>query len=149
MTPPEPGTEDAERWAAVVPAFREYWDVINETYAAGGAPEATVRMKQVMNGSQLDFWERVFADFDEQERRYEGENVVTGANPTFVRIGPDNGDAEVSFCVDMSETRAFEADGSPLDKDGDYQEGVAGMKWVDGRWKVVGFTPETGFVSSC
>lgn len=141
--------DDAAREDAVVPAFREYWDVINATYAAGGSPEATDEMMEVMLGGQLAFWEETFARFDELDRRYEGENVVTSATPVFVDLGPDSGDAEVKFCVDMSGTTAFESDGSPMVKDGYFQEGVAGMTWIDGRWKVAGFTKESGVVSSC
>lgn len=106
-------------------------------------------MKQVMTGGQLEFWEESFADFAEQDRRYEGKNEVTTANPTIVELGPESGTAEIEYCVDMSQTRAFASDGAPLDKDGDYQSGVAGLVWVDGRWKVAGFTPESGVVASC
>ncbi len=148
-TPPEAGTDEAARWAATVPAFEEYWEVINDTYAAGGAPEATERMKRTMTGTQLDFWEKFFADFAKQDRYYEGENLVTGANATLVEIGPESGTAEIEYCVDMSDTTAFESNGDPLVKDGDYQSGVAGLVWIDGRWKVAGFTPESGVVPSC
>ncbi|MEO7588358.1 MAG: hypothetical protein ABIS84_10060 [Arachnia sp.] len=148
---PEPSDNegDAERYAAAVPAFKEYWTVINETYAAGGAPQATDRMRETMTGQMLTFWETAFADWSERGRRYEGSNVVTGATVDGVVLAADSGQATVRFCVDMSATRAFEANDDPLKKDGNFQEGVALLEWVDGRWKVSGFTPESGVVPSC
>lgn len=146
---PEPGTDEAENWTAAVPAFREYWEVINETYAAGGAAEPTDGMQRTMTGSQLEFWEKFCADFAAQDRQFEGENVVTAANPRMVQVGPDSGTAEIEYRVDMSGTTAFESNGDPLVKDGDYQSGVSGLLWVDGRCKVAGFTPESGVVPLC
>lgn len=141
--------EEAERWAAIVPAFEEYWDVVNETYAAGGAAAPTDRMKKTMTGEQLDFWEKSFGNWEEQGRRFEGENQVTWATVAFAAIGSDSGQADVEFCVDMSETRAFESNGDALTKDGDFQKGVAGLEWADNRWKVAGFKEETAYVTSC
>lgn len=141
--------EDAARFATVVPAFEQYWSVINETYAAGGAAEATPGMRDTMTGDQLTYWVDAFAKFKAAENSYSGQNKVVYATTKSVALKPDDGTATVEFCVDMSQTRAVDVDGRPLKKEGLFQKGVAGLLWREGRWKVAGFLEGTGFVAQC
>lgn len=141
--------EDAARYAAVVPSFEQYWAVVNETYLAGGAAEPTQGMRDTMTGNQLQYWTDAFAKFKEAENSYEGRNVVVYANPKSVALKPDGGEAQVEYCVDMSQTKAFDVDGRPLTKEGLFQKGTAGLLWEKGRWKVAGFLAGSGFVASC
>ena len=141
--------DEAERFELAASAFGVYWDVINQTYADGGAEQATEDMLRVMAGQQLDFWASHFADWKAQGHRYEGVNRVLYANPAEASLSPDGGVAEIDFCVDMTATRAYTADGDPLPKDGGFQSGVAVLQWIDGTWKVAGHREGTGNKDQC
>lgn len=141
--------DEAQRIAAVVPAFHEYWDVINQTYADGGAAEATPDMERIMTSGQLDYWVNAFSNWKEKGHRYEGVNRVLYATSKLVSLEADGGVADVEFCVDMSGTRAFDAQDNPLHKDGLYQSGVAVLEWIDGGWKVAGYREGTANKDQC
>lgn len=146
---PELSGDEAERYALVASSFRAYWDVINQTYADGGAEQPTEDMLRVMTGQQLSFWSETFAKWKADGNRYEGVNVVLYANPKQVSLSEAGGVADVEFCVDMRNTRAFDADGNPLNKDGRYQSGVAVLEWVEGAWKVAGHREGTANKDVC
>lgn len=142
---------DAERYAAILPAYRASWVAIDELQDAGGVGAPTQAMKETLTPAYQAYWNQRAAQWRAEGRTYTGKNRVANAEIGTTSFSPTSATAQVDVCVDLSDVQAYSKDGKPLSRTTKpFMSGTVGMTWSDGHWRVVGFINGTGgYVDRC